>query len=152
MTSLFHKYTRDPKFTAVVSPAWTDDRCIAHIPYYIIPVPPAGDGWESRGINPSGAVRVGPPAAKAKQTDISTYSRSKSPVPPVGDGWESRGISPSGAVRVGPLSAQDRPPRRRIKRKFSASAGITLYGFYFITVYGKSTAFLSSVSIFLPVL
>jgi len=38
-------------------------------------VPPAGDGRESRGISPSGAVRAGPPAAQAN--------------PPVGDGWES---------------------------------------------------------------
>ncbi len=32
-------------------------------------VPPAGDGGESRGTSPSGAVRVGPPAAQAKQME-----------------------------------------------------------------------------------
>ncbi len=30
---------------------------------HLSPVPPAGEGWESRGTSPSGAVRVGPLAA-----------------------------------------------------------------------------------------
>ena len=34
-------------------------------------VPPAGDRRDSKGASPFGAVRVGPPAAKAKQTTVS---------------------------------------------------------------------------------
>jgi len=33
-----------------------------------ISAPPAGDGRESRGTSPSGAVCAGPPAAQAEQT------------------------------------------------------------------------------------
>ncbi len=34
-----------------------------------VPVPPAGDGGESRGTRPSGAVRAGPLAAQAEQME-----------------------------------------------------------------------------------
>ncbi len=41
---------------------------------HLSPVPPAGEGWESRGTSPSGAVRVGPLAAQAKRTGVLNFS------------------------------------------------------------------------------
>ncbi len=68
-------------------------------------VPPAGDGRESRGTSPSGAVCVRPPAAQADETLIFCIYESQH-LPPAGDGRESKGTSPSGAVCVRPPAAQ----------------------------------------------
>ena len=54
----------------------------------------------------------------------STHKRQGPPPPRRSGGRESRGTSPSGAVCVRPLSAQDRPPRRRIKQHLPTLTGI----------------------------